>query len=407
MSTLRPGRVVIVGGGLAGITAAGELRALGHTGTITVLDPGEVPYDRPPLSKAFLQGTTDLDGMRLVPEEWFADNDVRWLGGRSAVALRATEAGVELDDGSLVSADAVLLATGGLARPLPVPGGDLTGVFGLRNVEDARALAEVLVPGARITVVGGGLIGAEVASTACALGCEVTLVEPATPPLAGALGPEIAGHLHAQHTAAGIEVIADTVAAITSDGPALTVTTGGGRVVAADAVVAGVGLAVDTRLAATAGLATAGGIVVDDAQRTSRPGVFAAGDLAVSGAAGGHRREHWQAARHAGRTAAAGMLGLPLPPAEPDWFWTDRHGVHVEAVGALDSPNRIIRTAPDGAPQAVFSLDADGRMLGAAAIDGNRLIVVARRLVGTEAQPDPEVLADPSADLRPLLKARR
>lgn len=402
-----PGRIAVVGGGIAGVTAVRELRQAGYIGAVTLIDRGEHPYDRPPLSKAVLLGESDLDAIRLVPEKWFEENDVRLLAGRDAVRLRPGEGTVELDDGSVVAADAVLVTTGGAARPLSVPGGDLPGVHVLRTEEDARGLKAALLPGARIVVVGGGLIGAEVAASALALGCEVTLVEPVAPPLAAAVGAEIATLLHAQHGAAGIGVVADTVARVGGGRTGLSVVTGSGESLPADAVVAGVGLTVPTELAESAGLETDRGIVVDAEQRTSHPAVYAAGDVAVVRRPDGilHRSEHWHAAQQGARTAAAAMLGLPLPAREPEWFWTDRHGVHVEAVGDMSGPRRVVRGEAGAFPLTVFSLAEDGRLLGAAAVDDNRAIAAARRLIQAGRYPAPGLLADVSVNPRAWLRS--
>lgn len=392
---------------MAGVTAVRELRQLGHTGAITLIDRGAHPYDRPPLSKAFLLGETDLDAIRLVPEQWFEENDVRLLAGRSAVRLRPTEGTVELDDGRAVGAEAVLVTTGGAARPLPVAGGDRPGVHVLRTAEDALDLRAALVPDARIVVIGGGLIGAEVAASAVALGCEVTLIEPAAPPLEAAVGTEIATLLHAQHTTAGIRVVADTVARIDGEPKRLSVITGTGEAIGADAVVAGVGLTVPCELATTAGLECDRGIIVDQHQRTSHPAVYAAGDVAVVRRPDGslHRREHWQAAQQGARIAAAAMLCRPLPTPDPEWFWTDRHGVHVEAVGDMAGPSRVLRGEPGALPLTVFSLAEDGRLLGAAAVDDSRAIAAARRLIQTGRIPAPGLLADVSVNPRAWLRS--
>ncbi|MER7681615.1 FAD-dependent oxidoreductase [Streptomyces sp. NPDC096934] len=403
-----PDRIVVVGAGIAGVTAIQELRSRGHAGKIVLVDAGEHPYDRPPLSKAFLLGESDLDEIRLVPEVWFDDNNVDLRARRTAVRLRPSQGVVELDDQSLLPADAVLLTTGGEARRLPVPGSELPGVHVLRTVEDARALRAALLPGARAVVVGGGLIGAEVAASALVLGCEVSLVEPARPPLTAAVGEEIATLLHEQHTAAGIRVLADTVATLTSKGTAgpLSVTTSRGEVLPADVVVVGVGLTVPGGLAADAGLDTADGILVDEHYQTSNPAIFAAGDNARMRLAGGmlRRREHWQAAQQSGRTAAAGLLGQPLPGCDPDWFWSDRHGVHVEAVGDMRGSRRVIRGSAEVLPLTVFNCHADGRVLGAAAVDDPRAIGAARRLIQSGATPDPALLADVSVDPRRWLR---
>ncbi|MET8209141.1 FAD-dependent oxidoreductase [Streptomyces sp. NPDC005373] len=408
MSMPHAGSLAIVGAGPAGVAAAEELRRLGHTGPLVIVDPADFPYDRPPLSKTVLTGAAGLADIRLVPDGWIEHHAIDFRGGRSVSRLLPSEGRLMLDDGSELCADAVLLATGGTARRLPVRGADHPLITGLRTAEDALRIRDTLATGARIVVVGGGLIGAEVASSARRVGCEVTLIEPLAPPLEAVVGREVAAFLHDQHSAAGIEVVADSVAEFRDVAGGVVVVTQSSRELVADLVVVGVGMRAADRLAAEASLDVADGVLVDGGQRTSRAGIFAAGDGARVRHADGTtvRSEHWQAAGRSGRAAAAAILGLPLPDAEPDRFWSDRHGIRLEVVGHLNAGSRVVRGRPAAGSFSVFALDASSRVTGVASVADRRTAAVATKLIRSDTPVDPALLSDERADLREALQRR-
>ena len=403
-----PRRIVVVGGGVAGFSAAAELRARGYDGPLDLVDPSGAPYDRPPLSKGYLLGTKDAAGLRLAAESWYAEHEVGLHTARVS-ALRPAEGAVELDGGRLLAADAVLLATGALPRRLRIPGGEAA--LTLRSRDDADRLRATLAPGARIAVVGGGLIGAETASAAAVLGAEVTLIEPLDPPLVPAVGEALARRLHDQHADHGIRVLAavpERIDTRSGSRAAYRLALSDGTAVDADAVVVGIGVVPDTALAAAAGLAMDDGVLVDAVQRTSNPAVFAAGDatrLRRSDGTLARRAEHWEAAVRSGQAAAAGLLGQAPPEFGAPWFWSDRHGVHVEAVGSLAGQGTVVvRRTDDGVPAAAFRLAEDGRLLGCAAVDGGLLVRAARRIIDRGVLVDPGLLVEPGADLRRLAR---
>lgn len=410
-----PNRIAIVGGGVAGFSAAQELRARGHAGPIILVSAEGLPYDRPPLSKGYLLGTEDAARILLAPEAWYAEHGVEVVAARAtALDLSADRPVAVLADGTRLGADRILLATGALPRHLGIPGGGRA--LTLRSRADADALRRVLVPGARIAVVGAGLIGAEVASAAAALGAEATLIDPVAPPLVPAVGEDLARRLHAMHGERGVAALVGIPVAIEDGahdaGPHL-VRLADGRAVPADAVVAGIGVTPDTALAAAAGLETDDGIVVGPDGSTSHPAVYAAGDATRVRRQDGvvrlqRRAEHWEAAVRSGQAAAAGTLGEAPPGFGAPWFWSDRHGVHVEAVGTMDprqAPGaRTVLRGADGVPAAAFLLAEDGHLLGAAAIDGPLVVRAARRIIDRGLVPDPERLADPSVDPRRLAR---
>ncbi|GAA4965815.1 NADPH-dependent 2,4-dienoyl-CoA reductase/sulfur reductase-like enzyme [Nonomuraea thailandensis] len=401
-------KVVIVGGGIAGVSTAAALRAGGFDGDLTLVDAGEFPYDRPPLSKEYLAGSKDSKQIALQPPHWYDEQRVRLLSRTKVTALRTRDGGVELADGTLVPADRVVLATGGGAARPPIPGAGSDRVHVLRTVRDADRLRAALTPGARVLVVGAGLIGAEVASTCVDFGCEVVLVDPAATPLTAALGAELAAWVHALHDARGVTVKRTGVAAF-ADAP---------RGIKAtfltslepqefDLAVLGVGMLPSTSLAATAGLEVDRGIVVDAHQVTSNPAVLAVGDPARMRRKGLllPRAEHWEAAQHDGARAAATILGIRPPAPTAPWFWTDRHGCHIEAVGHMEAAEQIVvRGSFDHPAFSVFGL-RDGWVVAAAAVDDSIAVRAARRMIDRRIPADPDRLSDPSVNLRTLLRA--
>ncbi|MFI7135577.1 NAD(P)/FAD-dependent oxidoreductase [Nonomuraea sp. NPDC050153] len=383
-------RVVIVGGGIAGVSTAAALREGGFDGDLTLVDAGELPYDRPPLSKDYLTGAKDLKQIALRPPQWYDEQSIRLINRTRVTALRSGR--VELQDGPPLPADRVVLATGGGAARPPIPGCERAHV--LRTAEDADRLRAALRPGARALVVGGGLIGAEVASNAVDLGCEVVLTDPVATPLAPAVGVELAAWLHEQHATRGITTVQAGLESL--DGAEATFA-GGRRVF--DVVVFGVGMVPETALAEAAGLKVDRRVLVDTGQVTSNPAILAVGDSARS------RDGHWEAAQHDGARAAATILGAPPPTPTAPWFWTDRHGHHVEAVGHMAAAERtVVRGSFDDPAFSVFGL-RDGLVVAAAAVDDPNAVRAARRMIDRRIPADPGRLSDPSVNLRTLLRA--
>ncbi|CAM3855689.1 nitrite reductase [Micrococcus flavus] len=418
----RPGSVLVVGGGVAGFAAVRELRRRGFEGELTLVDPEGLPYDRPPLSKEFLTGDADAHRLLLAPPAWFAEHRVALVARRVERLELDDDARPRavLDDGAVLTADAVVLAPGGRPRPLAVPGGDHLDVAVLRTRADAERLAARLHVGARVTVIGGGFTGAEVASAARAALAEVTLVSASAAPALAAVGPALAARLHGMHAAHGVDVLEGAVTGIdhadAADSAADVPHTvhvrrpdGSETSVTADLVVAAVGIVPDTALAEAAGLAVDGGILVDAAGRTSHPAVFAAGDAVRrrrTDTVPAHAARHWEPALHSGQDVAAAILGEDVSDRGAPWFWSDRHGVHVEGVGLmLPVPGgRIVDRSVRGTVVASFALDAAGRMTGAASVDDPMAVKAARRIIDRGIVVDPDRLADPDVPVKALLR---
>ncbi|MGP3911336.1 NAD(P)/FAD-dependent oxidoreductase [Nonomuraea sp. 10N515B] len=411
-------RIVVAGGGVAGVSTVAALRAGGFDGDLTLVDAGEFPYDRPPLSKEYLAGSRELKQIALQSPHWYEEQGVRLINECTVTALHPADGTVELAGGLLLRADRVVLATGGGAARPPIPGVGSDRVHVLRTAEDADRLRAALTPGARVLVVGAGLIGAEVASTAVGLGCDVVLADPVATPLAAALGEDLAAWLHGLHARRGITTVRAGVASFaeTTDGIEASFAGGveprtfdvAGPGVAAepsrvfDAVVLGVGMTPRTALAESAGLDVDRGVLVDAGQITSNPAVLAVGDGARTRQ--GPRVEHWEAARHDGARAAATILGARVPAPTAPWFWTDRHGRHVEVAGHMETADEVIvRGSFDDPCFSVFGL-RDGLVVAAAAVDDSTAVRAARRMIDRRVPADPVRLSDPSTSLRTLLR---
>jgi NADPH-dependent 2,4-dienoyl-CoA reductase/sulfur reductase-like enzyme len=330
--------VAVVGASLAGLSAARSLRKQGYDGRLVVIgDELHRPYDRPPLSKEFLSGV--LGERDLALETDGEDLRAEWLLGTRAVGLDARERTVRLADGGSVRADGIVIATGAAARQLPGSEG-LAGVHVLRTLDDARALRDELAGGGRLVVIGGGFIGAEVASTAWALGLDVTVVEAAPTPLAGPLGQEMGRIVSALHTDHGVRLLCGVgVKGLSGEARVDAVLLEDGRTIPADIVVVGVGARPCVEWLEGSGIALDNGVTCGADGRTSLAGVVAVGDCAswYDPRAGHHRRvEHWTGAQERPAAAVATLLaggavepGVPRPP----YFWSDQYGVKIQFAG--------------------------------------------------------------------------
>lgn len=346
---------VIVGASLAGARAAQALRKEGFDGSIVLLgDEHERPYERPPLSKEYLQGTAERETIYVHPEEWYAEHGVDLRLGTAVTAVDPVAHEVTLADGERLGYSKLLLTTGSAPRRLPVPGAELDGVHYLRRVGDSDRIKDALASAARVAVVGGGWIGLETAAAARIAGVEVTLVEMAELPLLHVLGREVAQLFADLHRGHGVDLRCGVqVAEITgTGGRADGIRLADGTQVEADAVIVGAGIDPETSLAAAAGLDLDNGIKVDAQLRTSHPDVHAAGDVANAyhPFLGRHVRvEHWANARHQPQAAAKAMLGQDVSYDRLPYFFTDQYDLGMEYTGYVE---------PGGYDQVAFRGDA-------------------------------------------------
>jgi NADPH-dependent 2,4-dienoyl-CoA reductase/sulfur reductase-like enzyme len=367
--------VAVVGASLAGLSAARCLRKQGYDGRLVLIgDEPHRPYDRPPLSKEFLAGT--IGEADLVLETDGEDLRAEWLLGARATGLDPARRAVRLADGREVRADGVVIATGAAARSLPGSEG-LAGVHTLRTLDDARALRDELARGGRLVVIGGGFIGAEVASTACALGRDVTVIEAAPTPLAAPLGETMGAVVSGLHADHGVRLLCGVgVKGLSGERQVEAVLLEDGRTVPADIVVVGVGARPCVEWLEGSGVQLDNGVKCGADGRTSLAGVVAVGDCAnwYDPRAGTHRRvEHWTGARERPDAAVATLLaggalepGVPRPP----YFWSDQYGVKIQFAGhaagadsvtveegAVDDRNVLAVYRRAGVPVAVLGMN--------------------------------------------------
>ncbi|MDQ1013041.1 NADPH-dependent 2,4-dienoyl-CoA reductase/sulfur reductase-like enzyme [Streptomyces sp. V4I23] len=345
--------VAVVGASLAGLSAARSLRKQGYDGRLVIIgDEPHRPYDRPPLSKEFLAGGIGEADLALEPDG--EDLRAEWLLGARATGLDSADRAVRLADGKEVRADGIVIATGAAARMLPATEG-LAGVHTLRTLDDARALRDELALGGRLVVIGGGFIGAEVASTAYALGLDVTVVEAAPTPLAGPLGETMGGIVSALHADHGVRLLCGVgVKGLSGKTRVDAVLLEDGRSIPADTVVVGVGARPCVEWLEGSGVVLDNGVACGADGRTSLASVVAVGDCAswYDPCAGVHRRvEHWTGARERPDAAVATLLssgaaepGVPRPP----YFWSDQYGVRIQFAGHAAGADSV--TVEEGAP---------------------------------------------------------
>jgi 3-phenylpropionate/trans-cinnamate dioxygenase ferredoxin reductase subunit len=406
----------IVGASLAGAKAAEALRFQGFDGRILLI--GEetlLPYERPPLSKEYLQGSANRDAVFVQEPEWYPGQDIEVRLNTAASAIDRDGHELLLSDGDRVSYDKLLLTTGASPRRLLVPGADADRVLYLRRLEDSDTIRHALQANTRVAIIGGGWIGLEVAAAARIAGAEVTLLEHASLPLLRVLGPEVArvfADLHREHSV-DFRFGAQVEEILSERGNVTGVLLADGSRVDADVVVVGIGVDPNTRLAAEAGLEVSDGIVVDASLRTADPDIYAAGDVARAfhPLLGQHIRvEHWANARNQPATAALAMLGDNSAVYDQlPYFFTDQYDVNTGGIGM----EYIGYVEPDGYDRVIFRGDTSTREFIAFWLKNNRVLAgmnvniwdvvePIQRLIRSNADIDTARLADPDVPLEEI-----
>lgn len=395
---------IIVGAGQAGSWAAVSLRQAGFPGRIIVIgDEAWHPYEHPPLSKAMLAAEQEPPVPYFRDPSKYEAAQIELTLGTSVVGLDAGNCGIELGAGRTLSYDRLLLATGGRARRLRVPGGERALV--LRTLDDARAIRARLRDARRVVCIGAGVIGLEIAASASARGARVTVLEAASRPMERVLSSEGAEFIAALHARAGVALHCDvTVEALerAPDGSECVICRDG-TIFPADLVVAGIGINRQLALAEQAGLAIDGGVVVDARGRTSNPHIYAAGDIAAfpHPLFGRLRLESWRHAQNHGIAVGRAMADVAVSYSDVPWFWTDQHGVNLQVAGL---PTRAVRTVVRASDHfAAIHLAEDGTVVGLTAANGPADIRAGTMLISSRARPDLCRLADPAVPLRTLI----
>ncbi len=400
-------RVVIVGGGLAAAKTAEALRDEGYAGSIVVFAAERhVPYDRPPLSKAFLKGEQSAEDGNVLPESWYADHDVDLRLGTAVTSVDAETHEVVATDGSRTAYDKLVLATGASPRRSDLPGADLGGVLYLRTIEDSERLREAFQKDANVVIVGGGWIGLEAASAAREAGARVTVLEMAEQPLLAVVGPKLGASFADLHREHGVDLRTGvTVSAIESAAGSHkvgAVVLGDGTSIPADVVLVGIGAIPNTDLAVIAGLELDNGVVVDAQGRSSDPDIFAVGDVAnaETPALGQRVRvEHWANALDRPPTVAKGVLGKPGDFDRLPFFYSDQYDLGLEYSGRGGREDDIvIRGDLAGREFIAFWLDGD-RVTAGMNVNVWDVQDDIQALVASRDDVDREKLADPEVPL--------
>lgn len=402
--------IAVVGNGVAGVSAVQALRAEGYDGRLVLIgDERGLPYDRTALSKAVLAGDRS-DPPVLLPADRYDALRVEALTSRSVAHIDTARRSLRFEDGGSLVADAVLVATGARGRIPHVPGITLPGVGTLRTITDAQRLREGWQPGQRLVVVGGGLIGCEVASTARKLGLEVTILEAGDELLTRVLGRRIGAWCRRSLEQLGVTVRLNAAVDQFVGNDRLTAVVGAeGTRFAAESALVCIGAEPATELAQGSGLTCDRGIVVDECGRTSSPGVFAAGDAASWPLRSGGRRslETYLNSQKQGTAVAAAMVGRSVSAAQIPLSWTEIAGHRLQMIGDLEGPGELIaRGALSDGPAVIFRL-MEGAVTAAVAVDAPRDFATAMRLVEAGAVVAPEMLGDISIPLGELHKAAR
>ena len=401
--------IVIVGAGQAGASAILELRGNKYEGKITLIgDESHLPYERPPLSKDVILKPEETK-IEILSEQKLADLGVETIRGNGVMKINAEAKTVELLNGDVVAYDKLLLATGGAARRLP--NFDALGkhVYTLRNLEDSQALVPVLQAGRRIILIGGGVIGLELASSARYKDCQVTVIEMG-PMVMGRCSPQILSEfLLEQHRQNQVDVRLETkIADCRLDGEEVVVTLEGGEELRADAVVYGIGIVPNAQLAVDTGLDVDVAIKVNEHCQTSNADIYAAGDVATQlRDCGNHRRvETWENANLQAGIFARHVMGVEHPKANPAWFWTDQLNINFQFVGDMAAAEWHIRGEMDAAKGADNSFVmygvTDGQIVGGITVNAAKEMRHLKKMISKNTAFNVEKHLDIAQDLRKI-----
>ncbi|PHS23186.1 MAG: hypothetical protein COA85_10155 [Robiginitomaculum sp.] len=404
---MEPG-VVIVGAGHGAGQVAQSLRQFGYEGTITLIGEEDcAPYQRPPLSKAWLAGDVGLEDVLFKPAEFWTTQNIEVITGRKVVSISPNDKQVSCDNEASVPYTHLILATGGRARRLGCVGEDLAGVQVLRTLKDASVLSEAMQNGRRLVIVGGGYIGLEVAATARKRGLDVTLLEAEARVLARVAGKDMSTFFERVHGEHGIKIMTGALAESFEGTDRLSgVRLADGTVLAADIAVVGIGLIPNDALAKEAGLVCDNGIVVDAQCRTSGPDIYALGDVtrhpsAIYGRA--LRLESVHNALEQAKTAAGTIMGREKTYNQVPWFWSDQYDLKLQIAGLSAGYNdTVMRGDPSVNAFAVFYF-RDGALIACDAVNAPAEYMAARMMIARGSSPDRQALVDMAVPMKEIM----
>ena len=400
--------IVIIGGGQAGAQVVQSLRQFGYEGDLVLVgDEAALPYQRPPLSKAYMKGELGEDRLYFKPAAWYEDNKVETLLSQRVEKIDRARRQVTLEHGGHLDYDALIIATGSRPRPLPVEGADLENVFDLRGLADVEHIQPKMIPGHRLVIVGAGYIGLEAAAVARQLGLEVTVLEMEQRALARVTSPVISSFYEALHMEHGVDVRCGARLARLKgeDGKLTHAVLASGEEIEADMVLAGIGIVPNVELAEDAGLPVKNGIIVDEDARTSDPRIFAAGDCTVRPLAHYARTGRLESVHNAieqGKLAAAAIMGKPRPALDCPWFWSDQYDIKLQIAGlSMGYDEIVVRGDIEAKKFAAFYLK-NGRLIAVDAINSPPEFIASKRLIMSGASVASETLKDTSISMKEI-----
>jgi len=399
--------IVVIGAGQAAGQAAASLRQEGYEGEITIIgDEAQAPYQRPPLSKAYLSGEVGLDRVLVRPENFYADKGINLQTGVRVESINRADKTIATSTGSTLSYDKLLIATGSRPRILNIEGSDLEGLHYLRTVDDVDGIRTAMEAAKNVCIVGGGYIGLEVAAVAKKAGHNVTVLEMEDRILQRVTTAEMSEFYHALHTGRGVDIRVNTmVSGFTGENGRVSSVLCGDESISADLVIVGIGIIPNVELAEAAGLTCDNGIVVNDHCQTSDPDIYAAGDCTNHPNPILDRRLRLESVPNAmeqARTACSNMLGGDKTYAAVPWFWSDQYELKLQMVGfSADGDQSVLRGDKASNEFAVFYLK-DGNVVAVDAVNSPKEFMVAKQLYGKAVNEAD--LANPAFELKELLK---
>jgi len=406
-------RVIIIGAGQAGGETAQRLRQAGFTGDITLIGEEPVaPYQRPPLSKAYLKGELPVDRLLLRPASVYGEENIALLTSVKAVWIDRANRKVRIEGGRELPYDALVLATGAKPRKLPLVGADLEGAHLFRTAADVDAIKPKFVSGAKLIIIGAGYIGLEVAAVARQLGLDVTVIETAVRPLARVTSPEVAGFFLDEHTRQGVRfVLGGQPALIKGQEHVTGVALADGGELPADLVIAGIGVTPETTLAQHCGLTVDNGVLTDAECRTSDPSIFAIGDCAARPMAHFNNRicrlESVHNAVEGAKIVAAAITGGKPHTVEAPWFWSDQYDLKLQIAGLFNGYDHVVfRGVMADRSFAAFYYKGD-RLIAVDAVNRPGEYLGAKMLIQTGRTIAPEIIADESKPMKELVASAR
>jgi 3-phenylpropionate/trans-cinnamate dioxygenase ferredoxin reductase subunit len=400
--------IVVVGGGHAAAQVVDSLRREHFAGRLVLVGEEPVlPYQRPPLSKKFLAGELDAERLPIRPASFYESIHCELLLGTPVIAINTAARQLRLDGGGQLGYDQLVLAIGGHARPLPVPGAQLAGVHVLRTITDVNAIRAQIAPGKRVVIVGAGYIGLECAATFRKFGLDVTVFEMMDRVMNRVVAPEMSRFYSAEHATHGVTILTGSrVCAFAGETQVAAVECSDGTRVPADLVLIGIGLVPNTGLASAAGIHCDDGIAVDEHCRTSDPNVYAIGDCCSHPSPRYGRRVRLESVDNAfeqAKTAAANICGRRVVHDKTPWFWSDQYELKLQIVGLCQGYDTVVLRGDPSSRSFSCCYLKNGELIALDAVNHGRDFMAARKLIAERAKPDPARLADPDLALKNTL----